>query len=58
MLLHSQEITEEVKMEIKRHLGKKKKKRQQKHYDPKPVGCSKSSIKMNTILLQETRSLT
>ena len=57
VLLHSQEITEEVKMEIKRHVEKKNKKRQQKYYDPKPVGCSKSSIKMNIILLQETRSL-
>ena len=55
MLPHNQEITEEVKKEIKD--TQEKKKRQQKHYDPKPVGCSKSSTKMNTILLQETRSL-
>ena len=51
MLLHNQETTEEVKKEIKRHLEKKK--WQQKHYGPKPMGCSKSSSKMTTIYFKK-----
>ena len=55
MLLNNQEITEEIKGEIKKHL-----KINDKHDDPKPMGCSKSSSKRevhsNTILTQETRN--
>ena len=55
MLLNNQEITEEIKGEIKKHL-----KINDKHDDPKPMGCSKSSSKRevhsNAILTQETRN--
>ena len=56
MLLNNQEITEEIKGEIKKHL-----KINDKHDDPKPMGCSKSSSKRevhsNTILPQETTNI-
>ena len=51
-LLNNQEITEEIKEEIKKYL-------EIKHNDPKLMGCSKSSSKRevysSTILPQETR---
>ena len=56
MLLNNQEITEEIR-------GKKmsKNKWQWKHYEPKPMGCSKNSsnreVYSNKILLQETRKI-
>ena len=58
VLLNNQEITEEVKEEIKKiHRDKW----QQKHDDPKPMGCNKGSSKRevysNTILPQETRKI-
>ena len=50
-LLNNQEITEEIKGEMKKYLENKW---QWKHDDPKPMGCSKSSSKRdiysNTIL--------
>ena len=56
MLLNNQEITEEIKEEIKKLIPGDK--WQWKHDDPKPMGCSKSSPKRevyrNTILHQET----
>ena len=56
MFLNSQQVTEEIKREIKKFLETKW---QWKHVNLKPVGCSKSSSKRevytNTILLQETR---
>ena len=56
MLLNNQEITEEIKEEIKKYLETK-----WKHEDPIPMGCSKSSSKRevysNTILPQETRKI-
>ena len=58
MLLNNQWITEEIKEEI---LKIPRDKWQQKHDDPKPMGCSKSSLKRevysNTILPQETRKI-
>ena len=58
-MLNNQWITEEIKV------GKKKKKPRhhwkQKHDDPKPIGCSKSTSKRefysNIILLQETSQI-
>ena len=56
MLLNNQEITEEIKEEIKKHL-----KINDKHDDPKPMGCSKSSSKReaysNSSSPQETRKI-
>ena len=58
MLLNNQWITEEIKEEIKKI---PRDKWQQKHDDPKPMGCSRSSSKRvvysSTILPQETRKL-
>ena len=58
MLLNNQEITEEIKEEIKKYLETND---NEKHDDPKPMGCSKSSSKRevysNTILPQETRKI-
>ena len=58
MLLNNQEITEEIKEEIKKiHRNKW----QWKHNDPKPMGHSKSSSKRevssNSISPQETRKI-
>ena len=56
-LLNNQEITEENKEEMKKHLETN----EWKHDDPKPMRCSKSSSKRefysNTILPQETRNI-
>ena len=56
MFLNNQQVTEEIKREIKKFLEKKW---QWKHNNLKPLGCSKSSSKRqvysNTILPQETR---
>ena len=57
-LLNKQEITEEIKEEIKKiHWNKW----QWKHKDPKPMGCSKNSSKRevysNSISAQETRKI-
>ena len=56
MFLNNQQVTEEIKREIKK---KSRNKWQWKHDNSKPVGCSKSSSKReiysNTILSQETR---
>ena len=53
-LLNNQEITEEIKEEIKKYL-------ETNDNDPKLMGCSKSSSKRevygNTILPQETRNI-
>ena len=53
-----QEITEEIKEEIKKIHGDKW---QWKHNDPRPMECSKSSPKRevysNTILAQETKKI-
>ena len=58
MLLNKQEITEEIREEIKKI---PRDKWEQKHNDPKPMGCSKSSSKRevysNIILPQETRKV-
>ena len=58
MLQNNQEITKEIKEEIKKIPGDKL---QWKHDDPKPMGCSKSSSKRkvysNTSLSQETRKI-
>ena len=58
MLLNNQWITEEIKEEIKKI---PRDKWQQKHDDPKPMGCSRSSSKRvvysNTILPQEKRNI-
>ena len=58
MLLNKQEITEEIKEEVKKI---PRNKWQWKHDDPKPMGCSKSSSKRevysNTNLPQETRKI-
>ena len=58
MQLDNQEITEEMKEEIKKYLEKKW---QRRHNDPKPMRCSKSSSKReaysNTIQPQETRDI-
>ena len=55
MLLNNQQVTEEIKREIKKI---SRTKWQWKH-NSKPMGCSKSSsnreVYSNTILLQETR---
>ena len=52
-LLNNQDITEEIKYEIKIHINKW----QWKHDDPKPMGHNKSSSKMevygNSIASQE-----
>ena len=57
-LLNNQEITEEIKEEIKKL---PRDKWQQKHDHPKPMGCSKSSSKKevysNTSLPQETKKI-
>ena len=54
MLLNNQEITEEIKDEIKKYLETN-----ENENDPKSMGCSKRSSKRevysNTILPQETR---
>ena len=56
MFLNNQQVTEEIKREIKKI---SRNKWQWKHDNSKPVGCSKSSSKReiysNTILSQETR---
>ena len=56
MFLNNQHVTEEIKREIK---NISRNKRQWKHGNSKPMGCSKSSSKRevysNTILPQETR---
>ena len=56
MFLNNQQVTEEIKREIKKNSGNKW---QWKHDNSKPMGCSKSSSKRevysNTILPQETR---
>ena len=58
MLLNNQEITEEIKQEIKKI---PRDKWQWKHDDPKSMGCSKSSTKREvysyTSLPQETRKI-
>ena len=57
-LVNNQEITEEIKEEIRKHLETKW---QWKHDDPKPKACRKSSSKRevysNTSLPQETRKI-
>ena len=57
MFLNNQQVTEEIKREIKISRNKW----QWKHDNLKPMGCSKSSSKRevysNTILLQETRKI-
>ena len=57
MLLNNQEITEEIKEEIKKYLETN----EWKHDDPKPMGYSKSSSKREvysyTSLPQETRKI-
>ena len=56
-LLNNQEITEEIKKEIKKHRDKL----QRKHDNPKPMGCSQRSSKREvysyTSLPQETRKI-
>ena len=56
MFLNNQQVTEEIKREIKKI---SRNKWQWKHDKSKPLGCSKSSPKRkvysNTILPQETR---
>ena len=56
MFLNNQQVTEEIKREIKKN---SKNKWQWKRDNSKPMGCSKSSSKRevysNTILPQETR---
>ena len=56
MFLNSQQVTEEIKREIKKFLETKW---QWKHDNSKPMGCSKSSLKRdvnsNTVIPQETR---
>ena len=57
MYLNNQQVTEEIRREIKIKIPRNK--WQWKHNDPKPMGCSKSNSKRevcnNTILPQETR---
>ena len=57
MLLNNQEITEEIKEEIKKYLETN----DNENNDPKPMKCSKNSLKRevyrNTILPQETRKM-
>ena len=57
MLLNNQQITEEIKKEIKD--AQKQTKMTTREHDPKPMGFSKSSAKgvahSNTSLPQETR---
>ena len=59
MLLYNLEITEEIEEEIKKKIHRFK--WQQKHKDPKPIRCSKSSSKRkvysNSITNQETRKV-
>ena len=56
MFLNIQQVTEEIKREIKKN---SRNKQQWKHNNSKPMGCSKSSSKRevysHTILSQETR---
>ena len=56
MFLNNQQVTEEIKREIKNFLEKKW---QRTHNNSKPMGCGKSSSKRevysNTILPQEKR---
>ena len=56
MFLNNKQDTEEIKRELE---NIPRNKWQQKHNDPKPLGCSKSSSKRDiyskTILPQETR---
>ena len=56
MFLNNQQVTEEIKREIKKF---SRKKWQWKHENSKPMGCSKSSsqreVCSNTILPRETR---
>ena len=56
MFLNNQQVTEEIKREIKKF---SRKKWQWKHENSKPMGCSNSSSKRefysNTILTQEAR---
>ena len=56
MFLNNQQVTEEIKREIKKFLEKKW---QWKHDNSKPMGCSKCNSKRevysNIILPQETR---
>ena len=56
MFLNNQQVTEEIKKEIKKFLETNG----WKHNNSKPIGCSKSSSKRevdsNTILPQETRN--
>ena len=58
-LLNNHEITEEDNWRGNKKIPRNK--RQWKHDDPKPMGCSKSSSKRevysNTILPQETRNM-
>ena len=58
MFLNNQQVTEEIKREIKKI---SRNKWQWKHNNSKPMGCSKSSSKRevysNTILPQETRKM-
>ena len=55
MILNNESVTEEIKREIRKFLEMN----DNKNYNPKPVGCSKSSPKKevytNTVLPQETR---
>ena len=57
MFLNNQQVTEEIKREIKKKNSRNK--WQWKRYNSKPMGCSKSSSKRevynNAILPQETR---
>ena len=58
-VLNNQQVTEEIKREIKKKTSRSK--WQWKHDNSKPMGCSKSSPKKeaysNSILLQETRKI-
>ena len=58
MFLNNQEVTEEIKREIKKN---SRNKWQGKHNNSKPMGCSESSSKRevysNTILPQEKRKI-
>ena len=60
-LLNNQEITEEIKEEIKTYLETNDNESTMKHDDPKPMRYSKSSSKRevysNTILPEETRKI-
>ena len=56
MLINNQQVTEEIKSEIKKN---SRNKWRWKHNNSKPMGCSRSSFKKevysNTTLPQETR---